>query len=225
MPVEIRGGGVRGSLFTLVELLIVIAIIAILASLLLPAFSKTKEVSRETICASNLKQLGGGINLYIDDNTERYPAPCAESWAHPYWTEMIADCLNYPSSHNNIKIPVLQCPSDSTQKDTGWICSYTINGGGQVSSEGVSWAAGTASISNNSLGSARLAEIVKPSGTVLLYDSNRATARLCGYEGDKTRLDDAVHPTGSNVLFCDNHVSFYRYGQLSRAYYTRRGDD
>jgi prepilin-type N-terminal cleavage/methylation domain-containing protein/prepilin-type processing-associated H-X9-DG protein len=59
--------------FTLIELLVVIAIIAILAAILFPMFLKTKEIARINTCLCNLKQIGNGIQMYIDDHQGRFP--------------------------------------------------------------------------------------------------------------------------------------------------------
>lgn len=54
--------------FTLVELLITIAILAILIAILLPALGKAIMKAQDISCKSNLKQLGNYINFYISDN-------------------------------------------------------------------------------------------------------------------------------------------------------------
>ena len=56
--------------FTLIELLIVIAILAILAAIFFPVFAKVRENARRTVCASNLKQLGLAWLMYANDYDE-----------------------------------------------------------------------------------------------------------------------------------------------------------
>lgn len=70
---EIKMEAARKQGFTLIELLIVIAIIAILASLLLPALSRAKAQARTDHCMNNLRQHGLGLALYVEDNQRRYP--------------------------------------------------------------------------------------------------------------------------------------------------------
>lgn len=59
--------------FTLIELLVVIAIIAILAAILFPVFARARENARRTSCLSNLKQMGLGMMMYVQDYDETYP--------------------------------------------------------------------------------------------------------------------------------------------------------
>lgn len=56
----------KRSFFTLIEMLVVVAIIAILSSILFPALNKARESARKMACANNLKQLGVAMNMYAD---------------------------------------------------------------------------------------------------------------------------------------------------------------
>ena len=59
--------------FTLLELVFVIAIIAVLAAILFPMFARARERARRSSCASNLFQIGTALTLYAQDNDGRFP--------------------------------------------------------------------------------------------------------------------------------------------------------
>jgi len=59
--------------FTLVELLAVICILALIASLGTPAIQKMRDKAESTACLSNLRQIGTAVWLWIPDNGNRFP--------------------------------------------------------------------------------------------------------------------------------------------------------
>ncbi|MGC9453388.1 MAG: type II secretion system protein [Phycisphaerae bacterium] len=59
--------------FTLIELLVVIAIIALLMSILMPALGQAKRIARETICATNIRNLVTAFHMYADSHDGRLP--------------------------------------------------------------------------------------------------------------------------------------------------------
>ena len=56
--------------FTLIELMVVVAIIGVLVSLLLPVLGKARHRARIAVCLSNQRQVGTAIFLYVDDNDD-----------------------------------------------------------------------------------------------------------------------------------------------------------
>jgi prepilin-type N-terminal cleavage/methylation domain-containing protein len=70
--------------FTLIEVLVVVAIIALLISILLPSLSQARELARLTVCQTHQKNVGNGIQMYFNDNNESMPGPIHPMFlAHP----------------------------------------------------------------------------------------------------------------------------------------------
>jgi len=62
-----------GGAFSLIEMLVVISIIAVLMGITLPVIARAREAARDTVCASNLKQVGLGVEMYLEQNKQVYP--------------------------------------------------------------------------------------------------------------------------------------------------------
>lgn len=94
--------------FTLIELLIVIAIIAILGSLLLPALSKAKETTRTIYCANLLNQMGKVSMFYASDSNEWTPAGGPVPF---FWSYQIRPYYNLPELTSSFYPPKYICPN------------------------------------------------------------------------------------------------------------------
>ena len=115
------------SAFTLVELLVAIAIIAILIALLVPAVQKVREASARTQCANNLKEIGTAVHNYhsgyrvfppsLGTSTETVssgpPGPATTNGSnYVTWLRHIAPYLEQTNATYDQRLPIYSCPSD-----------------------------------------------------------------------------------------------------------------
>ena len=147
-------GGSRGA-FTLLEVLVVIALIAILAAILLPALSQARDRAHAIFSLNNTRQLTGAWQLYADDHNGRLAynlGGTASSLASPQrtrdnWVNNFLTWDLYPDNTNTLSLTqaglgsytagvaqIYRCPSDTalsaTQERAGWrsrIRSYSMN--------------------------------------------------------------------------------------------------
>jgi len=120
--------------FTLVELLVVIAVLALLAGILLPVLARVRESARKTSCASNLRQIGVGLQLYVDDHDSSYPVPLLEpppeseeeEEEEGEWDPGASDWEEAVQPYLRCEEPVFRCPSDPSPVEFFGM-SYTFN--------------------------------------------------------------------------------------------------
>jgi prepilin-type N-terminal cleavage/methylation domain-containing protein/prepilin-type processing-associated H-X9-DG protein len=207
----------RRSAFTLIELLIVIAILALLAALLFPVFAQAREKARQATCTSNMKQLGQVMMMYAQGYDERYAPtfyPSPDEMGH--WANLMIPYLGqgpklWPGG-------IMICPS-ALYKTRGYALSDELGGKAQAAVT-------------------RPADVVLFADTVQVkeYQSTAAqfeTRKECwgGENGNgvdpKIRDDDDVtppigcysmlryrHSGGVNLTFVDGHVKWMRKGGL-----------
>jgi len=133
--------------FTLVELMVVIAIIAILASLLLPVLSKTRAQAQSTLCKNNLRQVGIALATYVSD-ANRYPS--INDWGtrklwmdvlYPYyplnWTNRSWNCPSYMA--NNGMAVFWATNTAAPRAGARWWTSYSYNANGIIGNGWSGW--------------------------------------------------------------------------------------
>jgi prepilin-type N-terminal cleavage/methylation domain-containing protein len=114
--------------FTLVELMVVIAVIAILACMQLPALARAKLEAQRINCVNNLKQIGKAYRLWGNDNGHRYPAQ--QTAALGGWQDLVnmgqeADpytYYNYTIMQNEMgeSAKIVMCPADDRIPNTNF---------------------------------------------------------------------------------------------------------
>jgi prepilin-type N-terminal cleavage/methylation domain-containing protein/prepilin-type processing-associated H-X9-DG protein len=104
--------------FTLVELLVVVAIIAIIAAMLLPALSRSKEAANAARCKSNLRQMGQTLELYVGGKGAypcsefNYVNPDPESWGTVGWVHVLFPPGSGGTAHDDTWTNLsLHCPT------------------------------------------------------------------------------------------------------------------
>ena len=189
--------------FTLVEMLVVIAIIAILAALLLPALSRSKAKAYNAACVNNLRQLGIATRLYSADNDERLPSaeilptqPIDPENPLPRICDVLASYVGKTAGMNTNGATVFKCPSDKKSRFAAEGSSYE-------------W--------NFRLNGRRIDETRNDSAFLLLEQGNPSagiTNFVLRFPPETTPLFldyDQFHPrrpkAGKNVVFMDGHVA------------------
>lgn len=195
----------RRRAFTLVELLVVIAVIAILAALLLPALAGAKERARQTFCASNLRQIALAVMMFADDHEHTYP--------HQPEDGLPAKIMGgHGTNYYDLLMPFVGraqlwlCPS--TYDSPGSLMSYHMNGF-LVTSNGLKTSA-----------------VKDPSRTLLIGESGQGTRWNEAYlrpDHDGDYLYDRPqlqHRRGGNATFADGRVQWHHDNQWNSNHFS-----
>ncbi|MHB1156153.1 MAG: DUF1559 family PulG-like putative transporter [Phycisphaerales bacterium] len=220
--------------FTLVELLVVVAIIALLIAILLPSLNKAREAGRSVVCMTHLKQIGQAILMYAGDNNQTLPyavtaLPGTNAWLsyddllNPYLGGTLDLEKRKTDHYIPMKMPVFLCPSD--RLPPGWYMrrSYSLC---RTNIYGVAFAAWTWDPSNP-VKTVRLTEIAGPSDTMQASEWSNTfnnmgngsggvldypQQQMAGYTGSPGAAYDTENLHGGlvNYLLVDGHVELLR---------------
>lgn len=119
--------------FTLVELLVVTAMLAGLVAVLLPSLAKARRQAAMAVCGGNLRQVGIAFTAYVNDHRDRYPAAMDPVSTTPrYWLWMGRGFRRFLSPYlvRNINANnpnVLACPADATPGERYEKTSYAYS--------------------------------------------------------------------------------------------------
>lgn len=113
--------------FTLLELLVVMAIIAVLAGLLLPVLGRSKRSAQSIACVSNLRQIGIALTAYVQDNNDRLPVCAGYLPSHlPDLPPITTTLFSEPKTN-----ALFKCPSDLKifpAEQTSYEWNFWLNG-------------------------------------------------------------------------------------------------
>ncbi len=207
--------------FTLVELLVVITIITILASLLLPVLGKAMGAARRTRCSNNQKQFGVCFSLYEQEHGGWWPAPYYGAgpdsggvWKYDDWQLAISNYL-YPG--RDLRSARFQRPG------TAFWCTSEVVPTSSASADPADAAKNSYRYAMNrqlpAAGTAipkRPRRILQQSKTGLIIEVYSATTSVTAWHFHSYN-GNIPHDRGTNILFADLHGKYLREADVPTA--------